>query len=239
MKSSVGILLISTWKYNKFIDSTIEAIRKYFFKNSNIKIYLHTDSLSSHDADHTIIIEHKPWPLVTLYRYETFVKNQDLYSNDYLFTFDVDILIKNYIDEKILKDFVVVYHSGYYRQRGTPETNPKSTAYIRSDEKLEYVAGGFLGGTKNNFLSACETLYYNIKKDLDNNIIAKWHDESHLNRYVIDNQDIVTYLEPEYMSFGSENTSKSYLSYYNNTKKYKAKIIALQNSQKGFDKFTN
>ena len=37
------------------------------------------------------------------------------------------------------------------------------------------------------FLKMCSNLSKNINKDLENGIVAKWHDESHMNRWRIDN----------------------------------------------------
>jgi len=48
--------------------------------------------------------------------------------------------------------------------------------------------GAFWGGITSEILKLCNTIRANIDKDLEKNIIAIWHDESHLNRYFIDHK---------------------------------------------------
>ena len=45
--------------------------------------------------------------------------------------------------------------------------------------------GAFNGGRSKEFLQMCEQLSKNTHEDLENNVIALWHDESHLNKYII------------------------------------------------------
>lgn len=229
MKNSIGILLISTWKYNKFIDPIITDIRKYFFPSSNVKIFLHTDSKEKHYTDVIIPITHQPWPLITLNRFELFFNNQNIYNVDYLFYLDVDCRVIDFVNEDILSEFTVVEHHWFMGTRGTPETNPNSLACIHPNENLTYVGGGFFGGTKLKFIEVAKQLSANIKKDMDNNIIALWHDESHLNRYVVDNYHNIKIISPQYL-YSPEN-KKKYLP--------NPKIIPYLNSEKGFDKFEN
>ena len=66
------------------------------------------------------------------------------------------------------------------------DRNKMSSAYIDNIDGDEYIMGGFFGGRKDDFLKMSEILQNNIDKDLENNIIALWHDESHLNRYLVD-----------------------------------------------------
>lgn len=201
MKKSIGILLISTWKYNKYIDQTISGIRRYFFPNSNVKIYLHTDSDHHHDADVVIKIKHQPWPLITLNRFNLFQEYKETYSTDYLIYLDIDSDVVGTVNEDILCDFFATEHSGLKGTKGTPENNPKSSAYIAPNKSIIYVCGGFYGGKKENFLNATKIMRDNVQKDLDNNIVALWHDESHLNRYVFDNKDKIKIIDHSYMYF--------------------------------------
>jgi histo-blood group ABO system transferase len=78
------------------------------------------------------------------------------------------------------------------------DRNPKSLAYVPQGEEGEYYyAGGFNGGKTDKFLEMAEIIADRVNKDLDNKVIAKWHDESHLNRYLIDNPATLT-LSPNY-----------------------------------------
>ena len=227
MKFSIGILLISTWKYNRFVDPIISDIKKYLFPNNAIKIYLHTDSKEHYRADKILNIEHKPWPMVTLSRFETFFNFKHEYDTDYLFYLDVDSKIISVVDDDILSDFTVVEHHWFMGSKGTPETNKKSLAYIDPLKPTTYIAGGFFGGTKKRFINISQELSNNINIDLNNNIIALWHDESHLNRYYSDHQNTIKVISSEYM-------------YSPSNKKHplpNPKIIPFLNEEKGFDKF--
>jgi hypothetical protein len=81
---------------------------------------------------------------------------------------------------------VGVEHPGFFGgRRGTYDTNPDSTAYVGNHEGTCYYAGGFNGGTAEAFLKMSKTIEENVNKDFTKEYIALWHDESHLNRYLI------------------------------------------------------
>lgn len=201
-KLSIAIVLIATWKYSKFIDGTVKGIRKFFFPKSNVEIFLHTDSDECYDADYIKKIDHEPWPLITLKRYHLIVDNADIYSKyDQVFYLDIDVIIKNYVNEDILSNkLTVVRHYLFTDSDGTPERNPESLAYIPEGESHTYVAGGFWGGPSAVIIEFCKQMKNNIEKDLKKGIIAIWHDESHLNAYTHYNQKLISYLHPKYIS---------------------------------------
>ena len=103
------------------------------------------------------------------------------------------LFLQNITSDEIFPDpdsngLVGTEHPGFYGgRRGTYETNPLSTSYVPPQEGKIYYAGEFNGGTSEAFLNIAKTLMNNIDKDLENNFIATWHDESHLQRYFIDN----------------------------------------------------
>ena len=70
---------------------------------------------------------------------------------------------------------------------GTPERNPKSRAFIGWGENEHYFCGGFFGGDSYSYIRMSEKIKNNIDLDLRDGIIAIWHDESHINRYFLDN----------------------------------------------------
>jgi histo-blood group ABO system transferase len=190
---NVGLLVIATNKYTRFLQPLIKSADKFFLSNTdiNVEYFVFTDSEPVVNTDrklHQIHIDHKPWPYPTLYRYKYFTENSTAFDNvDYLYYCDSDMLFVDHVGEEILGDLVGTIHPGFNGARGTPETNPRSLAYVAPHEKMQYCAGGFNGGKKSNFLQMSKTISSNIDKDLQNNIIAIWHDESHMNRYYIDN----------------------------------------------------
>ena len=187
---NVGLLIIATGKYEKFVQPLLNSARKYFLPGYRVTYFLFSDSdkwKGEEDVVNTYLA-HEPFPGPTLNRYRTFHNNRLLFDKmDYLFYCDADALFAGTVTDYIFSDRVAVIHPAFLAGRGTPETRPESLACIHPQENLVYVSGAFNGGTKEEFLKLAERLYQNIEKDLANNIIAIWHDESHLNRYFVDN----------------------------------------------------
>ena len=197
----IGLILISTNKYKIFVKPLIESARNFFLNNHEVTYDLFTDSDEFNDLGDDVVInkiEHLEWPMITLYRYKTFVKHKDILSTeDYLFYCDIDMRFVDNIGDEILGDLVATIHPGFLGGRGTPETKPQSTAYIHPNDELVYYAGGFNGGSSSNFLEMSEQIDKNIDIDSNNGIIAIWHDESHLNKFFTKNKP-TTILSPSY-----------------------------------------
>ena len=66
---------------------------------------------------------------------------------------------------------------------GAWETNPKSKAYVSRRNRRDYVCGGAWIGYRAAFLEMVDKLAKEVDADLENDYIAKWHDESHLNAW--------------------------------------------------------
>lgn len=217
-KLKIGLLVIATSKYLRFVEPLYQSAKKYFFKDHNIKLFLFTDhNIPEYNAIKKIHIKHEHWPNITLKRYHFFEQHKSTLSDmDYLFYCDADMRFVAEVNSEILpendsqlvgvehpgvclmprpkasidnllKRFNLRYRTVEKRFRGTYETNPISTAYVSPDEGEIYYAGGFNGGTSDAFLKMSSCIKENVDKDLENNYIAVWHDESHLNRYFINN----------------------------------------------------
>ena len=96
----------------------------------------------------------------------------------------------------------------------------QSLAYVPIGEEGDnYYAGGFNGGSTKKFLEMAEVISDRVNRDMANGVIALWHDESHLNRYLIDNPPSIT-LTPSYCFAEEQMNNPQY--------PYEPKIIALK-----------
>ena len=115
------------------------------------------------------------------------------------------INIINKIGDEVLSDLVATMHpyqSFSPKEQRTYDRNPKSLACVSpGDEGEFYYAGGFNGGSTKEFLKMSEVIANRVTKELQHDIIPLWHDESHLNRYFVDNPPTKTldcgYCAPE------------------------------------------
>jgi Glycosyltransferase family 6. len=186
---NVGLLIVATGKYITFVPPLIESANKYFCKNHKVTYFVFTDGILP-VADNIVKIEQKRlgWPHDTMMRLSMYAKQKDLLDKmDYLFATDADMRFVDTVGDEILSERVGTLHPGFVGKKATYETNNKSTAHVASHEGKYYFAGGFNGGSAKEFLKMAETIANNVEIDLKNNVIAVWHDESHLNRYFIDN----------------------------------------------------
>lgn len=92
-----------------------------------------------------------------------------------------------------LKDLLRITRMG---GNGTWEKNRISSAFVPRCQRDKYFCGGVWFGPNREFLRFCSELSLRVKDDLEKPYIAKWHDESHLNKWVTINQ--INHVGPEY-----------------------------------------
>ncbi len=194
--------MVATGKYIQFVRPLIESAQKYFCPRHHRRYFVFTNSTKplyteDEESPDIIYIHQKKlgWPYDTLMRFNIYLKNKKAFDGvDYIFATDADMLFVGYEGDEILDERVATQHPGHEGRNqlwGPPgsisyETNMSSTAYIAPDEGEYYFAGGFYGGSYDEFFNMMETLMKRIRSDLARNYIALWHDESHLNRFFID-----------------------------------------------------
>ncbi|MDD2871903.1 MAG: glycosyl transferase [Candidatus Gracilibacteria bacterium] len=205
----VGILYICTGEYWKFWENFYKTCEEKFLIEEEKHYFVFTDNEVllniKNEKTHPIFQEKMQWPYPTLYRYKIFIKNKNYFKNmDYLIFCNANLLFSEKISKDDLfnyKELFVTLHPGFFNKKPekfTYETNIKSLAYTEKKKDSIYVCGGFNGGSKDEFLNMSNILNDNIDKDLLNDIIAIWHDESHINNYVQINRENFNVISPSF-----------------------------------------
>jgi len=208
----VAIVFIGTSKYLNFLPQYYEKIHENFLPNSEKTFLVFTDGQGDFPEDVKVYSqEHLEWPYITLTRFEIINKaREEIINHDWLVFLDADTLVVDKVLEEDFfsdKPFFGVWHPchnlgmpPHNKLPGAFETNPLSLAYVDTEKELPvvYYQGCLWGGKVPEVLEMIDELQDRTNKDLKNNIIAVWHDESHLNKYFIENKDKVNTLRPEY-----------------------------------------
>ena len=208
---NIGLIVtVLGQSYASFLQRLITSADKYFMNGQNVTYFMFTDDLSlgrSIKTKRRIVateVKDKGWPCNALLRFGSISEHRKQFASmHFLFSLDVDVYLEDMVGTEILENLVGTLHVGYYlspRASYTYDNNPLSTAYINKSEGEYYFAGAFFGGCRNAIIQMAEMIERNVKKDLkEHHYIALWHDESHLNRYFIDNLP-TKILSPEYLS---------------------------------------
>lgn len=208
----VAICFIGTGKYLNFLPKYYENIQEYFLPNSEKTILVFTDGEGDFPEDVKVYPqEHLEWPYITLTRFEIIQKaKEEIAKNDWFVFIDADALVVDTITEEEFfddtKPFFGVHHPCHFLEMpphnkfpGAFETNPLSLSHINETDDLSvYYQGCLWGGRVPDVLGMIEELDSRVNKDLDNNVIAVWHDESHINKFFIEQKENVNVLGPEY-----------------------------------------
>lgn len=207
----IGVLSIATGRYSVFWKGFYKSSEKYFLPGYEKEYFLFTDDLNvpykNKKNVNVIYTKHQSWPFPTLLRYEIFLTQKEkLQKLDYLYYFNMNLVFRDYLKDEVLPKkeddrLVFVEHCWLHSAPSSKfpyERNPNSQAYVPfGKEGKNYVPGGFLGGGSKEFIEYSEYCAKNIRKDLEKGIIARWHDESYSNKYIIDKSPLI--LPSEYM----------------------------------------
>ncbi|NLA50438.1 MAG: globoside alpha-1,3-N-acetylgalactosaminyltransferase 1, partial [Bacteroidales bacterium] len=198
--SRIGIVYICTGKYHIFWNEFYRTSQEYLLVKYEKHYFVFTDSDLIRQNRDVTVIHRKPggFPMDSLLRFEMFTSiEKDLLLYDYVFFFNSNMCFVDTVDEEIFpvnydSGLTGLIHPGYYNKHPfwfPYERNPKSKAAIkRGNKRYRYFMGSLLGGKTKSFLDMCEECVVKIREDLENEIIAVYHDESHLNRYFLDRE---------------------------------------------------
>ncbi len=151
-------------------------------------------------VEHLTLPARPGWPDATLYRYHVILEQQDHLDHDYLFLVDADMRFEAAVGPEILSPLTATRHPGFVtaERRELPyERRPRSAACVPTNRGSVYYAGGFVGGRRDLFLELARTIAVAIDRDDEAELVAQWHDESHLNRALIDSPPFLS-LTPSY-----------------------------------------
>ena len=209
----VAISFLGTGKYLDFLPKYYENIEKYFLPNSEKTILAFTDGELDGTPENLKVFsqKHLDWPYITLKRFEIINKAREIINDHDWFVFiDGDAVVVDRIEEEEFftdKPLFGVHHPCHYLKM--PPHNQYPGAYEITEncnaavdlEKYQpkvYYQGCFWGGKVPEVCAMIDELEYRVSDDLKRKVVALWHDESHLNKYFIENPDLVHTYGPEY-----------------------------------------
>ena len=217
-KLRLGILTVCTGRYCEHLERHLRLLLTNFLAEHGKTCYIFTDEVEgaknivarlsqTHDFSASIVpIRGRGFPADTLYRYHYFLQQEQhiLTHTDVVYYMDVDLVVAQRIRAfevvpSIDRPLIAVRHM-LQDGAGTPESRPESRAYIEEGAVRQcYFAGGFLGGRSPEFVALARSIAAAVDVDDAWEVVAIWHDESHLNKYLSDNYDLVRPLSPAYL----------------------------------------
>jgi hypothetical protein len=191
----------------EIIDSQKDALEE------DVLIYLDSDMLVSDKFIHSLAQLEWTEPLAVVvhpgfYRPSKGNRLRERLMNPYLLIQDLKFLLR--------------FGQGF----GSWETNPESRAFVNSRLRKVYVHGAIWMGSNSSFKELVLNLSREVREDYDKGLIAKWHDESHLNAWIT--KRAVTILPPTY----------SWYSEYQHLKHFSPLVESMNKSQISFERVT-
>ena len=193
-KKKVAIYSISTGNFSVFVKNFFVDIQSNFLIDCEKHFFICSDV--EYKLPHCVKnrvsffrVKDLPFPGITLNRFGFFNEHIANHVTEYDYIFFMNINTRcgagiTQYDINLNKDYTFVLHDCHLFDdfKDKPfETNPNSTAYISNSKNADYIGGRFFGAKPINFVQMARKLAINIATDYIKNIVALWHDESHLN----------------------------------------------------------
>ncbi|XP_050010867.1 histo-blood group ABO system transferase 2-like isoform X5 [Alexandromys fortis] len=211
--TTIGLTVFAIKKYVVFLKLFLETAEQHFMVGHKVIYYVFTDRPAEVPqvplgAGRKLVVltvrNYSRWQDVSMHRMEMisdFSERRFLQEVDYLVCADVDMKFQDHVGVEILSALFGTLHPGFYRssrEAFTYERRPKSQAYIPHNEGDFYYMGAFFGGSVLEVHRLTKACHQAMVEDKANGIEAIWHDERHLNKYLLYHKPTKV-LSPEYM----------------------------------------
>lgn len=219
-QNNIGVAVIATSdEYVTYAISMLSSLEKFFALEDRVVVTVFTDLPSRFECSFQRIemrivrIAPLVWPEASLLRYKLMSDFGNYLNQEVIFYADADLL---FLDTLSLSEILpirdrmsFVRHPGYFNRSTsmnlarkfvrTPwENRAASRAHVPMHKRKVYVAGGFWGGPRSQFMEMVSTLKLNVEDDLKNKIYAKSFDESHINWWITRHSNFQL-LTPKYL----------------------------------------
>lgn len=194
----IGILYVAIGRYWEFWSEFYASCELYFLPDLEKEYFVFTDKEIIERPANVFFFfqEDMGWPGNTLFRFKMFYEKRQFYLNcEYLYFFNANSL---FVETICSEEFIPSSEDNYllslswdlYKKKNKEEypyeRNTSSKAYISYDKGSSYYQGGINGGRRKEYLLLIKCCRDWIDIDNSNNLIAIHHDESHLNKYLLD-----------------------------------------------------
>ena len=202
----IAIIFLGTNSYINYFPNYYLKIKKLFLPKTYKDFFIFTNQTNHpylNKKDIVIVkIEHEKKPMLKSFKYLDKV-DKKLKNYDYVIWIDADMHINCLISEQEFfshdKPLFGVQHPNFIRGGGNFEHNPNSLAGVNKNDDLSvYIQACFWGGKSDHVLKLVKELKKRIEIDAKNNIMAKMQDESHLNKYFLENKTLFHIYNPSY-----------------------------------------
>ncbi|NWR49025.1 BGAT1 transferase, partial [Regulus satrapa] len=203
-----GVVTFAVKKYWFFIEGFMASANKYFLAGHQVNFYLFTDCpekishLQMAPENHLFVIPVQSgprWqdtPASRMATVSSYIQRQFQHEVDYLYCLDVDVQLLAHIGVEIIDALVATISSW----QSTPEQQGKAQeapgASPEGAGHFHYTAS-FYGGSVAEMYELTRACSEGVLEDTENGFGARWHHESHLNRYLLLHKP-TRLLSPEY-----------------------------------------
>ena len=201
MAESVALVTVASESYRGFAENLMDSAREFFRPTE------------PRGLTFEILEGEEGWPRGTMCRHSVLLSH--LPRAYYVFLIDADMLFADFVGPEILPKMygiTATLHPGFVgRTKGELpfERNPESAAYVHPDAGEAYYCGGFVGGERLAMRMLSGSVEATLERDALNGIVPCWHDESAVNRFLVDNPPEVV-LHPGYCNPDDDHWYRSW-----------------------------
>ena len=207
----IAIFYICTGKYDIFWNDFFASSENHFCRGHQKHYFVFTDSTAITPGENVTVIyqDNLGWPMIACYRYRILLRmEKELGGFDLMAFFNANALFVADISREDffgggVRSLVCAQHPLFYENPAEApfEKRPGSTAFVPDNNRKRYCQSAISAGTKDEYLSMLHELADNTETDLNNGIVAAWHDESHWNAYINNNRSAEDVLNVLSLSF--------------------------------------